>query len=235
MKAFGPQGWWPVTPRGGNKPVYRAGFYGPHSGAATFEICAGAILTQNTSWKNVEKALGALKAAGLLSPDKVAACPLPRLERAIRSSGYFRQKARRLREFCRRAAREHPEGLKKWFVSLPPAELRAELLSYKGVGPETADSMVLYAAGKPSFVIDAYTRRIGARAGIAGAGPARGPGYEGWKNLFERSLRPDVKLYNEYHALLVRLGKEFCKKTRPVCGRCPLNSVCGRNLHGKYR
>ncbi len=104
---------------------------------------------------------------------------------------------------------------------MPPEQLRAELLSYKGVGPETADCMVLYAAGKASFVIDAYTRRIGSRLGLA-----RGLSYEGWKALFERGLPPDVKMYNEYHALLVRLGKEICKKTGPLCPKCPLDSVC---------
>lgn len=186
-----------------------------------FEICAGAILTQNTAWTNVEKALAALAAAGLRSPQAAAACPLPRLERAIRSSGYFRQKARRLREFCRRALAEHPEGFAAWFGAAGAAGLRAELLSYKGVGPETADSMVLYAAGKPSFVIDAYTRRLGERYGLA-----RGLSYDGWKALFEAALPPDVKVYNEYHALLVRLGKDLCRKTKPLCAACPLRRGC---------
>lgn len=190
-----------------------------------FEICAGAILTQNTAWTNVKKALASLNEGGLLSPEKIAACPLPRLERAVRSSGYFRQKARRLKEFCRRASREHPEGFAAWFSAASAADLRAELLSYKGVGPETADSMALYAGGKAGFVIDAYTRRAGERAGLAG-----GLSYDGWKALFERSLPPDVKLYNEYHALLVRLGKDFCRKTKPLCPKCPLNSVCAKNI-----
>ncbi|MDA8131478.1 MAG: endonuclease III domain-containing protein [Elusimicrobia bacterium] len=186
-----------------------------------FEICAGAILTQNTAWTNVEKALAALREADLMSPRAMASCPLPRLERAVRSSGYYRQKARRLREFCRRALRDHPEGFEKWFCRASASALRAELLSYKGVGPETADSMVLYAAGKPSFVIDAYTRRMGERAGLA-----RGLSYDGWKALFEALLPPDVKVYNEYHALLVRLGKDFCRKSKPLCARCPLGNVC---------
>lgn len=173
----------------------------------------------------MEQALERLGAAGLLAPGKIAACPLPRLEKAIRSSGYFRQKARRLRDFFRRAAKEHPEGFAAWFASQPAGRLRAELLSYKGVGPETADSITLYAAGKASFVADAYTRRLGERFGLA-----RGLGYEGWKALFELALPPDVKLYNEYHALLVRLGKDFCRKTRPLCGRCPLSGGCGKNI-----
>lgn len=186
-----------------------------------FEICAGAILTQNTAWTNVEKALAALNSGGLMSARAVAACPLPRLERAIRSSGYFRQKARRLKGFCRRALAEHPEGFEAWFGAAVAAGLRAELLSYKGVGPETADSMTLYAAGKPSFVIDAYTRRTGERYGLA-----RGLSYDDWKALFEAALPPDVKVYNEYHALLVRLGKDFCGKSKPACGACPLRRGC---------
>lgn len=192
-----------------------------------FEVCAGALLTQNTAWKNVEKALAGLNSAGLPSAAAIAACPLPKLERAIRSSGYFRQKARRLKAFCARILREHPEGLERWFSRTPLAELRSELLSYKGVGPETADSIALYAAGKPSFVIDAYTRRLGGRARLG-----RGLPYDGWKELFEGALPPDVKVYNEYHALLVKLGKDFCKKSRPRCAACPLGGLCPK--HGTY-
>lgn len=173
----------------------------------------------------MELSLADLHTAGLMAPRKIASCRLVELERLIKSSGYFRQKARRLKEFCRRAGREHPEGFRKWFASLPPHELRAELLSYKGVGPETADCLVLYGAGKPAFVIDAYTRRIGERAGLA-----RGLAYDGWKALFEAGLPPDVKLYNEYHALLVKLGKDFCRKTRPLCPRCPLDAVCQKRI-----
>ncbi|HOI43720.1 MAG TPA: hypothetical protein PK523_12310, partial [Elusimicrobiales bacterium] len=152
--ASGPQGWWPVTPRGARSPVYTPSFYGPRTGAEMAEICAGAILTQNTAWTNVEKALAGLHGAGLLSAEGIAACPLPRLAALIRPSGYYRQKARRLRDFFERAGREHPEGLERWFRSDTTEGLRRELLSYKGVGPETADSIVLYAAGLPSFVID---------------------------------------------------------------------------------
>lgn len=197
--------------------------------AAAFEICCGAILTQNTAWTNVEKALSALLAGGLLAPAALAACPLPRLQRAIRSSGYYRQKALKLRGFARRALKEHPEGLSAWFAGAGAAGLRAELLTYGGVGPETADSMALYAGNKPCFVIDAYTRRIGERAGLG-----RGLSYEGWQALFEAALPPDAKKYNEYHALLVRLGKDFCKKTKPLCSGCPLDPVClKRNIWKK--
>jgi endonuclease-3 related protein len=178
----------------------------------------------------VEKALAGLRASGLRTAAGVAGAALPRLERAVRSSGYYRQKARRLRGFCRRAAAEHPEGLAAWFAAAGTLELRAELLSYKGVGPETADCMVLYAAAKPSFVIDAYTRRTGGRLGLCGR-----PDYAGWKALFEGALPPDVKVYNEYHALLVKLGKEYCRRTGPLCGACPLGRTCatGLRLNGK--
>ena len=186
-----------------------------------FEICCGAILTQNTSWKNVEKALAAMAAGGLLAPRALAACALPRLERAIKSSGYYRQKALRLRGFAGRLLREHPEGLKAWFAAAPAVTLRAELLGHAGIGPETADCMAFYAGGKATFVIDAYTRRIGERAGLG-----RGLSYEGWKALFEAGLPPDAKKYNEYHALLVKLGKDFCRKTKPLCSGCPLDPVC---------
>ncbi len=193
-----------------------------------FEICAGAVLTQNTAWTNVEKALKALRAEGLMAPEKIASCPLPRLERALRSSGYFRQKARRLREFCRRALAEHPEGLEAWFSAARTEDLRAELLSYKGVGPETADSMALYAGAKASFVVDAYTRRIGERLGLG-----RGLSYGAWQELFEAALVPDVKVYNEYHALLVKLGKDFCKKSNPLCAGCPLDKACRKLVWGR--
>lgn len=202
-------------------------FYGAPGEKGAFEICAGAILTQNTAWTNVEKALAALHKRGLMSAAGMAACPLPRLEAAIRSSGYYRQKARRLKYFCRRVLAEHPEGLRAWFAAAGKDPLREELLSYKGVGPETADSIVLYAAGKPSFVIDAYTRRLGERSGLA-----RGLSYAGWKALFEAALPPDVKVYNEYHALLVRLGKDLCKKSKPPCAACPLARRCPKRIYG---
>jgi endonuclease-3 related protein len=156
-----------------------------------------------------------------MTSEKMSSCGSAALPRAIRSSGYFRQKAARLKVFCRRALKEHPEGLEKWFSAAPAADLRAELLSYNGVGPETADSMVLYAAGKPSFVIDAYTRRIGERLGLG-----RMAGYEDWKALFELALPREVPVYNEYHALLVKLGKDFCRKSKPLCAGCPLKSIC---------
>ena len=228
--AFGPQGWWPVSSAAGKPTVYSPGSYGPLPGRAVFEICAGAVLTQNTAWSNVEKALDGLFSAGINAPAKLAACPLPRLAALIRPSGYYKQKAARLRDFFRRAHKEHPEGLRRWFAAAPAAGLRAELLSYKGVGPETADCMLLYGGGKLSFVIDAYTRRAGERLGLEG-----GSDYASWQTLFERSLPPDVKMYNEYHALLVKLGKDFCKKINPRCGNCPLGRVCEKGRSWKLK
>lgn len=180
----------------------------------------------------MEKALSRLHAQGLLSPAALARCPLPRLEAAIRSSGYFRQKARRLKGFFRRALREHPEGLAAWLLLAAPRALREELLAHKGVGPETADSMALYAGAKPVFVIDAYTRRFGERYGLA-----RGLDYAGWQALFEAALPPEVKVYNECHALLVKLGKDFCRKAKPQCAACPLARLCAKRIYepGKDR
>jgi len=218
-----------VTPAGKTAPVYAPGFYGRLTENNIFEICAGAILTQNTAWKNVEQALRALKKSEKLSLGKIAVCPLPALAALIRSSGYHNQKAARLKELARRIMREHPEGLAAWFAQAPGSDLRAELLSFKGVGPETADSIALYAARKPVFVIDAYTRRIAGRLGLAG-----GLDYAGWQAFFERSLPRNMKMYNEYHALLVKLGKDFCRKNRPACSGCPLNAVCAKLYHDEY-
>lgn len=230
LRAFGPQGWWPVSRAAGEPPVRSPGRRGPLPGPAVFEICTGAILTQNTSWTNVEKALAALFTAGIDSPARLAACPSGRLAALVRPSGYYRQKAARLKAFYRRALREHPEGLAGWFSAAPAGELRAELLSYKGVGPETADCLALYGGEKLTFVIDAYTRRAGERLGLG----AR-LDYAGWKALFEAGLPPDVKMYNEYHALLVRLGKDFCKKSEPLCGDCPLRTACKKGRSWKSR
>ncbi|MCX5786345.1 MAG: endonuclease III domain-containing protein [Elusimicrobia bacterium] len=254
LAAFGPQGWWPVgwdtprpfgqenkvshpaynlrrrqiTPKERGKPLYRPGFYGRLSENEIFEICAGAILTQNTAWKNVEQALAALNAARITSPEKIYACPAGKLGRLIRSSGYYRQKAGRLRDFCAYVLRKHPEGLEKWFSASNCLALRAELLALKGIGPETADSMVLYAGGKPCFVIDAYTKRIARRLGIGGE-----LSYEGWQELFQANLPANVKIYNEYHALLVKLGKDFCGKREPRCSGCPLRRMCNSTANNK--
>ena len=221
LAAFGPQGWWPVTPRGGKAPRYRPGFRGALTEGQRAEVCLGAILTQNTSWTNVEKALAGLRAAGARDLGAVSALPQPRLRRLIRSSGYFRQKAKKLRLFARRAGRRG--SLKAW-LSGPLGPLRTELLGLWGIGPETADSILLYAGGRPAFVIDAYTLRAGRRLGWW-----REPGYEEARAELKRRLPASAAVYAEFHALLVELGKRHCR-ARPLCGDCPLLGVCA---HGE--
>lgn len=198
FEAFGPQHWWP--------------------GRTRFEVVVGAVLTQNTNWRNVERAIANLEKHGHLSLDGILKCrDLPEL---VRPSGYYNVKARRLRALCEHI-QEHG-GLEAMF-DLPIGELRERLLSVKGIGEETADSIVLYAAEKPVFVVDAYTRRVLARIGLIEGSET----YAQIQRLFMGSIRKDVQLYNEYHALLVRLGKIACKKGGPDCGPCPLNDLCG--------
>ncbi len=206
MAAFGPQAWWPAD--------------GP------FEVMVGAILTQNTAWTNVEPAIVALKKAALLTPRSLANAPLADLETAIRSSGYYRQKAGRLRDFSAWLLQEWGGDI-DLMSQEPTLRLRTKLLNIKGIGPETADSILLYAAGKPVFVIDAYTIRILGRVGLTGH-----TDYECLQRLFERNLPLDIEIYREYHALLVLLGKDFCRR-RPEksnCSICPVGSRCEASL-----
>lgn len=198
--AYGPQHWWP--------------------GDSAFEVVAGAILTQSAAWTNVERALGNLKAAGALSPEGIDELPEAELARLIRPSGYYNAKARKLKAFVGLLDREYGGDLARMLRS-PPEELREALLRTHGIGPETADSILLYAAGQPVFVIDAYTRRIFSRLGFV---PER-DAYDGWQRLFVESLPLDVRLFNEYHALIVRHGKDACRK-HPACRECPLSSIC---------
>ena len=196
--AHGPQHWWP--------------------GDSAFEIMVGAVLTQNTAWTNVEKAIANLKAAKALSPEVIAAAPHRRLAAWLKPSGYFNIKAQRLRAFC--AWLIHKGGAKR-IARLSTEALRAELLQVHGIGPETADDILLYAFNRPVFVIDAYTRRIFQRLGLI-----RGDeDYESLRQLFETTLALDVRLYNEYHALIVAHAKNFCRK-RPLCVTCQLRSLC---------
>jgi len=194
---FGPQHWWPAdTP---------------------FEVCVGAILTQNTAWKNVEKAIENLKEKGLLSPKGLRDIPLQELARLIRPAGYFNVKAERLKAFIHTLWTDFQGSLEVMFRSeLYP--LRDKLLKIPGIGPETADSILLYAGGYPIFVIDAYTKRIFSRHKL---GPQTNS-YEDWQQFFMQNLRPDTALYNEYHALLVKLAKEYCLNRKPRCHPCPL-------------
>lgn len=204
LEHFGPSNWWPAQ--------------------SPFEVALGAILTQNTNWGNVEKALEALDKATELIPDAIAALPVPELESLIRPAGFFRQKSIKINNFLN-LLREHG-GLGKGredmalscFSAHETGELRELLLSVKGIGPETADCILLYALARPFFVVDAYTRRLFSRHGLV----AEDCGYEELQNFFMDALPPDRVIYNEYHALIVRTGKDFCKKEKALCVQCPL-------------
>ena len=196
---FGPQYWWP--------------------GDTPFEVVVGALLTQNTAWKNVERAIAALSQASVLSPEGIRGLPETELAALIRPTGYFNQKARRLKGLV--AFIDSAGGLDSLF-SQPLPRLREDLLCVTGVGPETADSILLYAAGMPSFVIDAYTRRICSRLGLC----APDVKYDELQDLFTAHLPEDVRLYNEYHALFVALGKDVCRPRSPRCDECPLADLC---------
>jgi endonuclease-3 related protein len=201
LASYGPQGWWPArTP---------------------FEMMAGAIITQNTAWTSVEKAVRALRAARALTPRGLLGLPRGQLEAAVRPAGYFRQKSRRLRIL----ARWYRDGCDSRVppASVPTAALRASLLELEGVGPETADSILLYAFGRPVFVVDAYTRRILHRLGHL---PREKADYGDVQAFFHRALPPDAPIFNEYHALLVRHAKERCRKSAPACIPCPLQGGC---------
>ena len=197
---FGPQRWWP--------------------GETPFEVVIGAILTQNTNWSNVEKTINNLKEAGLLSAKGLHKCALPRLAELIKPSGYFNVKAKRLKSFIAWLFENYDGDLNQLF-SKETSALRETLLTVKGIGPETADSIVLYAAGQATFVCDAYTYRMALRHRMI----SEETGYDELKSLFEDALPNDAKLFNEYHALIVRLGKTYCKKTKPLCDQCPLDAL----------
>lgn len=234
--AWGPQHWWPAETQ--------------------FEVIVGAYLTQNTAWTNVERALGNLRAAKALSVEGIRGLRLARLERLIRPSGYFRQKAKRLKTFVAYLDKTYDGALDRMFLR-PTAELREELLGLNGVGPETADSILLYAGNHPVFVVDAYTRRVLERHGIVG-GKAE---YEEIRNLCESALAPVagaepklverlesgfrgaahspstmsttkraalVQIYNEMHGLIVGVGKHYCGKSQPKCDGCPLQTFLPR-------
>ncbi len=196
---FGPQHWWP--------------------GETRFEIITGAILTQNTSWANVEKAITNLKSADCLTPEKLHHLETVQLAELIRSAGYYNIKARRLKNFINWLFDDY-EGELTNLESIDTDQLRAELLEIKGVGRETADSILLYAFDRPIFVVDAYTARIVFRHGLIGPDAD----YEQLRELFESSLPQDTQLFNEYHALLVRAGKEFCRP-KARCPHCPLEKL----------
>jgi endonuclease-3 related protein len=196
---FGPQDWWP--------------------GDTPFEVIVGAILTQNTNWTNVGKAIINIKNADLLGPEKLHRLDITKLAALIRPAGYFNIKAKRLKNFLDWFFENYSGELKN-LENVSTAELRQQLLSVKGVGPETADSILLYALNRPVFVVDAYTARICSRHHLID----EGADYYQIQETFESNLPSDIQLFNEYHALLVHLGKDFCKPT-PKCEECPLNSL----------
>ena len=229
-RAWGRQHWWPAeTP---------------------FEVIVGAILTQNTSWSNVERAMANLRAAAMLSVEGIRGLPLPELEALVRPSGYFRQKAQRLKNFVAFLDARYGGSLEQMFAT-PTEQLRAELLTQNGIGPETADSILLYAGSHEIFVVDAYTRRILERHLAVSAGAK----YDEIRNLIERALQreqpveshrpgrqarpraheasamstaqrtPLVQVYNEMHGLLVQVGKHYCLKQQPKCELCPMGSM----------
>ena len=197
--AFGPQNWWP--------------------GETSFEVVAGAILTQNTNWTNVEKAIANLKSADCLNPVGLRHIDLARLGELIRPAGYYNLKSRRLKNFVDWLF-EGYEGDLENLRSVATDRLRTELLAIKGVGRETADSILLYALDRPVFVVDAYTARVAIRHGLI----EPDTGYEQLRDVFESSLPHDIQLFNEYHALLVRTGKDFCKP-KAKCPGCPLEEL----------
>lgn len=198
FRFYGPQEWWP--------------------GETPFEIAVGAILTQNTNWGNVERAIRNLKERNLLSPDRMWRLSHEQLSRFVKPAGYFNVKARRLRSFLDFLMREYGGSMDE-MAREHMETLRARLLHVHGIGPETADSILLYALGKPVFVIDAYTRRILSRHCIMGEDRS----YAEFQQLFHANVKRDVRLYNEYHALLVRLGKTLCRPRIPQCDACPLS------------
>lgn len=198
LKAYGPQGWWPAR--------------------STFEVMVGAILTQRTSWHNVERALRRLRAAGCLAAHTLAHCQRRRLEALVRSTGFFRQKAQRLRTFSRWYVERFGANIRRMRAAGPTEALRAELLRLNGIGPETVDAMLLYAAKRPVAMVDAYTRRIFQRHGVI-----RGrESYDEIQRVMMRQLPQTAPVLNEFHALLVETGKRYCHRRFADCAHCPL-------------
>jgi len=198
---FGPPHWWPAeTP---------------------FEVAIGAFLTQNTAWRNVEQAIANLRRASALDPASLLALPRGRLETLIRPAGFFRQKAENLQSFSEILCSRYGGDLTA-MLDGDLAGVRTSLLSLRGVGPETADAILLYAGKRPSFVVDAYTRRLFTRLGLLEGDE----GYEAIRALFMDNLPHEVELFNEYHALIVEECKTFCRKRVPSCAPCPLLACC---------
>ncbi|MEN8190272.1 MAG: endonuclease III domain-containing protein [Thermodesulfobacteriota bacterium] len=200
LEHFGPQDWWPAE--------------------SPFEVMVGAVLTQNTNWQNVEKAIGRLKEADLLSFDRLLQLGLTELAEYIRPAGYYNLKAGRLKNLLQMIDERYDGDLDALFQEYPD-DGRAALLAVKGVGPETADSILLYAGGHPVFVVDAYTHRVFSRHNLV---PEESSYWE-IQQAFSDSLDEDASLFNEYHALIVTVAKKYCKKKSPDCDNCPLKDL----------
>jgi endonuclease-3 related protein len=200
FSCFGSQRWWPAKTR--------------------LEVAVGAVLTQNTSWRNVERAIANLRKARALSFRALRGMPREKLSALIRPAGYYNIKAARLACLMEFFDRECGGNLDR-ARSAETQDLRERLLAVKGIGQETADSILLYAFNRPVFVVDAYTRRFALRHGLLNGGED----YAAVQKLFMQNLKCDVKLFNEYHALIVRLNKDFCRKKDPLCGNCPLKGI----------
>lgn len=198
---FGPRHWWPAE--------------------SPFEVVIGAILTQNTAWTNVEQAIRNLKRADALTIEKLSSLPIQQFEVLIKPSGFFRQKASRLQNLAKHLQKEWQSDLSA-FCRGSLDDARERLLARPGIGPETADSILLYAAGRPSFVVDAYTRRTFGRLGFLHGREE----YDEIRLWFMQSLPEQTDLYNEYHALIVQLAKSYCRKNKTLCLECPLNGAC---------
>jgi endonuclease-3 related protein len=220
-RRFGPQGWWPTTPPGQTRPQYHPGPAGRRlHESERWEIAAGALLTQNTAWRNVELALEALHRRGALALPALLALEEGELAALIRPSGYYNQKARRLRQLAEYLVARHRGELGQLLAGSTQA-VRQELLALPGIGPETADSILLYAGGHPVFVVDAYTRRICSRLGWV----EEGIGYGALQARFMENLPASSEMFGEYHALLVKQAVTYCR-ARPDCGPCPLRRRC---------
>ncbi len=199
LDTYGPQHWWPAE--------------------TDFEVVVGALLMPQTTWANVERAIASLREAGLLDPHRLAAAPVATIRRHVRVAGLYTVKPVRLKALCRHLVDRSDGDLRAYF-DRPTEAVRADLLAQDGVGPETADSILLYAGRHPVFVVDAYTVRIATRIGLVATGE-----YEKVQRFFERHVPRDVARYQEYHALLVAHAKSLCR-LRPRCGACPLRSRC---------
>ena len=221
LESFGPQNWWPVDTK----------YHQNHQSDPRFEIMVGAILTQNTAWTNVEKALQKLRSHKVLTIHRIVTININSLKTMIQPSGFFNQKAHRLKLFSLYIEKNYEGDLQKFF-SREKKEIRHELLSLQGVGPETADSILLYAGDHSIFVVDSYTKRICQRFPFHVASNS----YDEIQAFFERELQLTLKqeslvsTYKEFHALVVNLAKQYCWKKKPNCTGCPLTTLCKKLL-----